>query len=74
MMITITSSTMTRSSDPPSDAPMMIADLWDEVASGADELVSGADEVVSGVEVAGDIENSITSFFWMKMTSSSKIV
>jgi len=56
---------MTRSSAPPSDAPIMIANLWDEVASGVNELVSGVDEVVSGVEVAGDIENSITYFFFL---------
>jgi len=49
VMITITSSTMTRSSAPPSEAPMMIAEFWDEVASGVDEVGSGVEVAVIGV-------------------------
>ena len=48
MMITSTSSTMTRSSAPPTDAPIVIINVWDEVAAGVDVVAS---EVASGGEV-----------------------
>ena len=39
---------MTRSSAPPSDAPIVMADLWGELASGADEVASVSDRVYLG--------------------------
>ena len=42
---------MTRSSAPPSDAAIMIAEFWDEVASAVDEVVSGVDVAVIGVAI-----------------------
>ena len=51
VMITSTSSTMTRSSAPPTDAPIVMIDVWDEVAAGVDVVASVVDEVTSGGEV-----------------------
>ena len=57
--ITITSSTMTRSSAPPSDAPIVIAVLWDRVASGVD----GA-ESCSVIGIAISYFEIVHTIFW----------
>jgi len=62
--ITITSGTMTRSSAPPSDAPIVIAVLWDRVASGVDgaESSSVIGIVISYFEIVHTIFWSIESY------------
>ena len=42
---------MIRSNAPPSDAPIVMIDVWDEVATGVDVVASVVDEVALGGEV-----------------------